>query len=137
MSCCQTYTENNPNNKSIETQTGSKFFQNFLKAAKSQHKNLFSWVIDGVSGIIKCIEGKTLYSDEGIENNRNICSQCEFATEKEGDGELTLGSQCMAKDSQGKICGCFLICKTQTGICPLGKFIPLNINISKGDLPSV
>lgn len=101
---------------------------NLINAAKSQ-SNKIKWFRDGVSGIIKCMEGQTLYSDKDIQINRDVCSGCEFATDKSENGKLRMTSQCMAPDPENNNapCGCFLICKTQTGSCPQKKWTHLTI----------
>ncbi len=99
-----------------------------LGSIAKQSNEPFKWILTGVKGIIKCIEGKTIYSDEEIQRNRDVCRQCEFATKT--DGKLTLQSQCMAPDPKmgGQPCGCFITCKTQVDVCPLGKFTNLTIS---------
>ena len=99
-----------------------------LAKAVVQQPNTIKWFKDGVTGIIKCIEGKTLYSDEQIVKQRDVCRECENSTKI--DGKLTGTSQCMAVDPEtGAPCACFIICKTQTGTCPLNKWANLTISI--------
>lgn len=99
---------------------------NLVEAAKTQPDKI-KWFKDGVSGIIKCIGEKQSYTDQEIIQNRDVCRQCEFSTKT--DGKLTMNSQCMAKDENGQICGCFLLCKTSSGPnCPLKKWTHLTIN---------
>lgn len=96
------------------------------KAVLSQPDKI-KWFKDGASGLLKCIEGKTLYSDKEIVKNRDICRQCEFSTKV--DNKLVATSQCQVKDPDtGEICGCFILCKTQTDKCPINKFVPLTIS---------
>jgi hypothetical protein len=100
-----------------------------LKEAASQNPNPFNWFRDGLTGIVKCLTGQTLYTDEEIVKNRDVCRLCEHSTKNE-KGELTSKSQCMAPDpaKENAPCGCFIICKTQTDKCPLSKWTHLTIN---------
>jgi hypothetical protein len=103
--------------------------KNLVKASIEQPDKI-RWFKDGLTGILKCIDGQTLYSDEVIVQNRNICRECEFSSKT--DGKLTATSQCMAVDPEtGAPCGCFIICKTQTGKCPVEKWANLTISVSK------
>jgi len=122
---------NNNNNISIsEVSVNPKqsVIRNLIKAASSQ-PNAIKWFRDGVSGIIKCLEGNVLYTDSEISENRQVCQDCEFST-KNDKGKLTLSSQCMAPDPErgGAPCGCFIVCKTQSGSCPIHKWVHLTIN---------
>lgn len=100
---------------------------NIVKAAASQ-PDIIQWFKDGVSGIVKCIGGISIYTDEQIQHNRNICRGCIHSTKT--DGKLTAQSQCMAPDplKNGAACGCIILCKTQTDKCPLGKWASLTVN---------
>ncbi len=103
--------------------------KNMLEAGSKQI-NKVQWFKDGITGIIKCIEGKTLYSDEDIKINRDTCRKCEFSS-KNSDGKLSLSSQCMRPipEKDGAPCGCFLTCKTQVGPhCEFWPTTPLTIN---------
>lgn len=99
-----------------------------LAKAASTQDNKVKWFKDGVTGILKCIGNISLYTDEEIGKNRQICRTCEFSTKV--DGKLVANSQCEAKDPKtGEICGCFILCKTQSGPpCPLNKWTHLTIN---------
>lgn len=100
--------------------------KNLAKAFKAQPDKL-SWFFDGVSGIYKCVTGQKEYSDEQIKLNRDACRGCEYST-KNSKGNITVHSQCMAIDPEtNAACGCFILCKTQVGKCPLNKFIDLTI----------
>lgn len=104
-------------------------FNNLQKAASSQ-QSLFKWFKDGVSGIVKCVTNNVSYSDEQIKSNRDVCRQCKDST-KDQNGQLTLKSQCMAVNpADGQVCGCFIVCKTQTDKCPLGKWTDITISKS-------
>lgn len=100
---------------------------NVVKAVKTQ-SNPLRWFKDGVSGLLKCVTSDVSYSDEQIIANRAACGGCEYATRK--NGEVFPMSQCMAPDPEkgGEVCGCFIMCKTQVGKCPLGRFTDLTIN---------
>lgn len=104
--------------------------QNLITAAKSQ-KQPFKWFRDGLNGIIKCLNSETIYSDEDIQKNRDACRECEFSTKNE-KGDLNMKSQCMGPDPKlnNAPCGCFLLCKTQSGHCPLNKWSTTPITIS-------
>lgn len=105
----------------------SESIKNLRKAIKTQD-NKFLWILTGVKGLVKCVLSKTSYSDDDIIKNREICSQCEFASNKDNEG-ITMTSQCMAKDPiTGEMCGCYLMCLTQIGPCKLNKFVSLTIN---------
>ena len=107
---------------------------NLGKAAVAQ-TNVLQWFRDGVSNLVKCLNESQNYTDEDIRLNRQVCKTCEYATLV--DGELATTSQCMAPDPEknGAPCGCFLVCKTQVGRCPLNKwtttFQKVTINESK------
>lgn len=105
-----------------------KVGSNLVSAFKQQEHKL-AWFLDGASKIKKCLTGTQKYTDEGIIANREVCRNCEWAT-KNADGELNIKSQCMAPDpaKNNAACGCFILCKTQTDVCPLGKFTSLTIN---------
>ncbi len=100
--------------------------KNMTNAAKSQ-KDVFRWFKDGVSGLYKCVTNEKAYSDEQIVKNRNTCEECPHSTKK--NGKLFNTSQCMAPDPEknGEVCGCFILCKTQVGKCPLNQFTDLTI----------
>ena len=101
---------------------------NLLKAAVQQ-PDAVKWFKDGVTGLLKCLEGVTIYSDKEIIANRDVCRACEFSTKT--DGKLTASSQCTATDPKtGAPCMCFVLCKTQVDVCPLGKFTNLTVNRS-------
>lgn len=104
--------------------------KNIASAAISQ-SNVFRWFRDGITGLVKCFTGSSLYSDEDIIKNRDVCRECEHSTKT--DDRLTLQSQCMAPDPQqnNAPCGCFITCKTQTGKCPLNKWTTLTISTDK------
>lgn len=98
-----------------------------LVTAAVQQPDVIKWVKDGTTGLLKCLEGKTLYTDQEIVKNREMCRNCEHATKV--DGKLKSTSQCMAPDPETKVpCGCFIVCKTQTDKCPLNKFTPITIS---------
>lgn len=103
---------------------------NLVEAASSQ-SDKFKWFRDGITGIVKCWAGQTKYSDEEIVKNRNFCRECEYATKE--DGKITTKSQCMAPDptKNGEKCGCFIVCKTQSGKCPIDKFTYITNSIRK------
>lgn len=98
-----------------------------VRVGKSQPDRL-QWFIDGVTGLAKCFTNQTEYPKDQIESHRKTCETCEFATKKEG--RIFTHSQCMAPDpeNQNKPCGCFILCKTQVGKCPLNKWTQLTIN---------
>lgn len=100
---------------------------NLIKAGAGQ-ENKVSWFLDGVTGLKKCVTNDVDYSKEQIESNRQSCKDCEYSTKK--DGKITTFSQCMAPDpvKNNQPCGCFILCKTQAGKCPLGKWTDLTIN---------
>lgn len=102
--------------------------KNFGKALVEQPDKV-KWFKDGVTGILKCLDGQTLYSDGDIIENRNVCRGCEFSSKI--DGKLTATSQCMAIDPETHApCACIITCKTQTGACPLNKWVHLTIKKS-------
>lgn len=102
--------------------------RNFIKAAQSQPDKI-NWFKDGVSGLIKCLNHKTIYTDDIISLNREACRNCEFST-KDNDQDLNTTSQCMAPDpaQDNAPCGCFILCKTQSDVCPLNKWTHLTID---------
>lgn len=104
--------------------------ENMLKAAKEQ-SNILAWFKDGVTGLAKCFVKEVKYNDTEIQQNRDVCRRCEYSTKK--DGGLSVKSQCMGPDPQkrGAACGCFILCKTQVGECPLNKWTHLTINSKK------
>lgn len=99
---------------------------NLVEAGKKQ-PDRFKWFRDGVSGIVKCLTGHSLYSDDDIIKNRDICRECEHSTKT--DGKINIKSQCMAPDSEkdNAPCGCPIVCKTQTGKCPLNKWTHITV----------
>lgn len=101
--------------------------RNLINAGKKQPDKLH-WFKDGVSGLLKCFQHKTIYTDSQIQQNRDVCRKCEFAT-KDDNGELTLSSQCMAPDpnNNNAPCGCFILCKSQSGQCDLKKWVHLTV----------
>lgn len=103
--------------------------KNLVQAAKSQPKKL-EWFRDGATKLLKCFNHDVIYTDSDIQSNRDACRLCEHST-KEG-GKLTTLSQCMAPDPEkgGAACGCFILCKTQSGECPLKlwKSVPITLN---------
>lgn len=103
---------------------------NLVKAMGSQSNKLL-WFKDGVTGLAKCFANSTKYTDEQIKENRDKCRGCEYSTKE--NGKLTTMSQCMAPDPMrnGAACGCFILCKTQTGTCPKEKWTHLTISASK------
>ena len=100
---------------------------NLVKAAIAQ-PDAIKWFKDGVTGLIKCIGHDTPYTDEQVINNREVCRGCPHASKT--DGKMTVNSQCMAPDptKNGAPCGCFIICKTQVGACPLGKWTQITVD---------
>lgn len=119
-----------PDNDKFKGTKPNGIFSNLVAAGANQN-NKVAWFFDGVAGIAKCIAGKTIYSDQEIKDNRQSCKDCEFATGKDKDGNLTIRSQCMAIDpSTGAACGCVILCKTQSSHCPINKWIktPITIN---------
>lgn len=100
---------------------------NMAKAAISQ-ENKVSWFLDGITGLKKCVTNDVDYSKEQIEANRQACKDCPHSTKK--DGKITTFSQCMAPDpaKNNQPCGCFVLCKTQVGKCPLDRWTSLTIN---------
>lgn len=100
--------------------------KNMIKAGSKQSDKI-SWIRDGLSGIIKCLTGITKYSDPDIQKNREVCRNCAYSTKI--DGKLVLKSQCMAPDPQNNNapCGCIIVCKTQSGDCPLNKWVHLTL----------
>lgn len=115
-------TNNKPDAKKIAP------VKNIIEAASKQ-ANIFKWFRDGISGIAKCFTGSSLYTDEDIVKNRDVCRTCEHST-KDESGKLTIQSQCMGPDPEqnGAPCGCPIICKTQTGKCPLNKWTHITIS---------
>lgn len=105
---------------------------NLIKAGAAQEKKL-RWFRNGVKGLIKCIGHSTIYSEADICQNRQTCRECSYSTKQ--DGKLTTTSQCMYPDPKqgGAPCGCFILCKTQSDICPAKKFTttPITISIDK------
>jgi hypothetical protein len=99
---------------------------NFIKAVKTQ-PNKLKWFKDGVKGILKCIGHIQIYDDLGVQNNRDVCRLCDQSSKP--NGKLTAASQCMAIDPETNApCACFILCKTQSGKCPIGKWTSLTIN---------
>ena len=100
---------------------------NMVKAVKTQ-SNPLRWFKDGATGLLKCVTDETGYSHEQILANREACESCQYSTKK--NGKVFTTSQCMAPDPEknGEVCGCFILCKTQVGKCPLGKFTDLTVN---------
>lgn len=96
-----------------------------LTEAVIQQPNKLKWFKNGVSGIIKCLDSNSIYTDEEIQENRKQCQNCEFSTKNEA-GKLNMKSQCMAPDpnNENAPCGCFILCKTQSDSCPIKKFAP-------------
>lgn len=97
--------------------------KNMIEAGAKQPGKI-KWFKDGINGLIKCLEGKSIYSDEDIQKNRDTCRLCEFSS-RNTDGKINLSSQCMAPDpaKNNAPCGCFIVCKTsQDPKCPLGKW---------------
>ena len=121
--------ENIRKGKHIKPENNKGVIGNLLSAAKSQN-NKIKWFKDGVSGIIKCLKEDVLYTDLDIQKERDVCRDCEYST-KDKNGRLTQTSQCMGIDpNTGASCGCFILCKTQAGTCPLEKWktTPITIN---------
>ena len=103
---------------------------NLIQAAKQQPDKI-KWFKDGINGLMKCMDQQTSYTDEEIKANRKTCAECPYST-KNSEGKLTATSQCMAIDPETKApCACFIICKTQSGKCPIGKWTSLTINDRK------
>lgn len=119
--------EDNSEQKKVIEKKKQRIIMNLGRAALAQ-KFPIKWFKDGLSGLIKCLEGDTLYDDDGIKYNRDQCRNCPHAT-KDESGNLTVKSQCMAPDPEqnNAPCGCLLLCKTQTGKCPLNKFTEITI----------
>jgi hypothetical protein len=112
-----------------KVQEAAKAAVNLVKAVVQQPDKI-KWFKDGVSGIIKCVDGQTIYTDEQIVQNREGCRQCEHSSKV--DGKLTATSQCTAIDPETNApCMCFIICKTQVGTCPLRKWVDLTVSITK------
>lgn len=100
--------------------------KNFKKAFKSQPDKI-SWFLDGVSGLYKCLTKDVEYTPEQISANRDVCRTCEHST-RNPKGNIFVHSQCMAIDpATNAPCGCFILCKTQVGECPLGKWVTLTV----------
>lgn len=108
----------------------STILQNLRKAAESQPDKL-KWFKDGATGILKCLAGVHIYDDEDIQKNREVCRNCPHSTKT--SGKLVATSQCMAIDESGKACGCFILCKSTQGTCPLNKWTTLTISQKKYD----
>lgn len=107
--------------------------KNLINAAKTQN-NKIKWFKDGVSGIVKCLTEDIAYTDEDIQKNRDICRECPHST-KGKNNTLTMTSQCMGiNPDTGEVCGCFILCKTQNGECPLSKWSTIKITIEKNDI---
>lgn len=108
----------NPVNKTVNT----GILSNLKKAALSQD-NMLKWAIDGLTGLIKCVTEDLLYTKEDVLSNRQVCKGCEHSS-KNAKGLSDIDSQCMAPDpnNNNAPCGCFILCKTQVGKCPLGKW---------------
>lgn len=111
--------------------------KNLIKAGSTQ-PNKLKWLKDGVKGIAKAVAGDTLYTPEEIKVNRDICRLCPFSTKftnpddpKDPEPRLTSRSQCMAIDPKtGSVCGCLIIAKTVSDVCPIGKFAPTKLTIN-------
>lgn len=90
--------------------------KNTVSAAIKQ-PDAFKWFRDGITGIIKCFT-ETIYSDDDIKKNRDVCTNCEFSS-KNSNNKLSTQSQCMRPDplKNNAPCGCFIVCKTQSGKC--------------------
>lgn len=100
---------------------------NFVEAA-SQQPNKFKWFRDGITGIVKCLTGNSIYSDEDIVKNRDVCRGCEHSTKQ--DGKMNIKSQCMAVDpATNAPCACPIVCKTQSGKCPLNKWVHITLTV--------
>lgn len=113
---------------------------NLLKAA-NDNPDKIGWFKDGISGLIKCVIGEKPYTDEEIQKNRDICRECPHSTKNE-EGKITMKSQCMGPDplKNGAACGCFILCKSQVGKCPIGKWTHLKVNgkdISKAEIDPI
>jgi hypothetical protein len=110
---------------------GNNFLQNIVHAAVQQ-PNKVAWFVEGLTGLKKCVSNEVDLSPEQIQSNRETCKGCEFSSKT--DGKVTTTSQCMAPDPAkgNKPCGCFILCKTQVGACPLNKWVNVTI---KGDSP--
>lgn len=121
-----------PNEKKI---ISNNIINNTAEAFKKQ-TDKFQWFRDGITGIVKCLTGNTLYSDDDIIKNRNICRECEYST-KDSNGKITTSSQCMAPDPKNNNipCGCFIVCKTQSSKCPLEKWTHLTISVNNPTKP--
>lgn len=101
-----------------------------LKEALVAQPNKVKWFLDGASKLYKAATGETIYSDADITSNRDICRGCEFASKT--NGKLTMTSQCMAIDPETNApCGCFILAKTQQGVCPLKNWISTPLTIKK------
>ena len=111
----------------IPSRTPQKSVVKNLFDAASQQPDKIKWFKDGVTGIFKCLVGDVKYSDANIISNRDICRQCPHSTKT--DGKLTKKSQCAAIDPKTNApCMCIILCKTQSGDCPLKKWTPLTIH---------
>jgi len=108
---------------------------NLIEAGATQERPL-SWFLDGASKLAKCILKEPSYPDHQIRSNREACKNCIHST-KNTAGKVTTLSQCMAPDpaKDGAKCGCFILCKTQVGECPL-KLWDLTISATTGVLNS-
>lgn len=107
--------------------------KNLLKAASTQSDKI-KWFRDGANGIIKCLTEDVAYTDEDIQKNRDICRNCQHSTKGKGD-KLNMTSQCMAiNPDTGEVCGCFILCKTQNGECPLRKWNTIKITIENNNI---
>jgi hypothetical protein len=126
---CSSCNQNGPKAMFGGIRKATKAIGNIATAAKQQ-PNKFKWFRDGVTGLAKCVGHQSKYSDQDIKINRDACRNCEHSTKQ--DGKLTSMSQCMAPDPErgGAPCGCFVMCKTQSGDCPLKvwKTTPITLN---------
>lgn len=104
-----------------------------LKKAFSAQPERLSWFLDGITGLYKCLTQDVEYSKEQISANRDVCRNCEYST-KNKNGNIFVHSQCMAIDPKTNApCGCFILCKTQVGECPLGKWVTLTVEKNNAD----
>ena len=113
---------------------------NLLKAG-NENPDKVGWFKDAITGIFKCAIGGGTYTDEEIQKNRDICRDCQYSTKNE-ENKITMKSQCMGPDpmKNGAPCGCFILCKTQVGKCPMGKWTHLKVNgkdISSSDIDPI
>ncbi len=104
--------------------------KNMASAAMKQ-PDFVKWFVDGATGLLRSLGGQLDYTPEDVLKNRAACKTCEFST-KDERGNSTAHSQCMAPDpnNNNAPCGCFILAKTETGECPLGKWKTTKLTIN-------